>query len=108
VVSARFAAVLAAVASEKRRSILLELTRGPMDKRALAEATGFTISSVTHHLKPLCRLSLVRVDRKGPPRSYRLGRYASAIVGREKAILNVLAPDGVGVTLTIPVSVRRA
>ncbi len=106
-VSARFAAVLAAVASEKRRAILLELARGPKDRRALAEAIGLTTSSVTHHLKRLCEHDLVRTDRKGRRLTYRLGRRASAIVGSEKAILNVSASDGCGVTLTIRVSDRR-
>ena len=101
-VSARFAAVLAVVASEKRRAILLELARGAKDKRALAEAIGLTTSSVTHHLKRLREHDLVRADRIGPRLTYRLGRQASAIVGREKAILNVSASDGSGVTLTIP------
>ncbi len=107
-VTARFPAVLAALASEKRRAILLELARCPKDKRALADATGLTVSSVTHHLKRLCEHDLVRADRKGPHRTYRLGRQASAIVGREKAILNVLAADGCGVTLTIQLSDHRA
>ncbi len=106
-VSTRFAAVLAALASEKRRAILLELARGPKDKRALAEAIGLTTSSVTHHLKRLCEHDLVRVDRKGQSPTYRLGRQASAIVGSEKAILNLSASDGSGLTLTIPVGGRR-
>ena len=106
-VSARFAAVLAVVANEKRRAILLEIARGPKDKRALAEVLGYTTSSVAHHLKRLCEHDLVRTDRKGRTVTYRFGRQATAIVGREKATLNVSASDGSGVTLTIRVSRHR-
>jgi DNA-binding transcriptional ArsR family regulator len=107
-VSAPFPAVLAALASEKRRGILLELAQGPRGRRALAEALGLSTSSVVHHLKRLCDHGLVRVDRRGSQLRYRLGRQVSAIVGREKAILNVVASDGCGITLTIPVSDQYA
>ena len=105
-VSPRFASVLAALASEKRREMLVELARGPKDSRTLAEALGLSRSSVTHHLKRLCEFDLVRADRRGPKPVYRLGRHASVIVGSEKAILNLSTPDGSGVTMTVLVRDR--
>jgi len=106
-VSARFAAVLAAIASEKRRAILVELAGGPKDTRTLAEGLGLTTSSVAHHLRRLCEHDFVRANRKGRFVTYRIGRQASAIVGSEKAILNVSASDGSGVTLTIRANHHR-
>ncbi len=105
-VSPRFASVLAALASEKRRAMLVELARGPKSSRALAEALGLSRSSVTHHLQRLCELDLVRADRKRPHPVYRLGRHASVIVGSKKAILNLSTADGSGVTMTMLVQGR--
>ncbi len=107
-VSAHFPAVLAALASEKRRAILLELAGGPRDRRELAAAIGLSKSSIAHHLKRLCDHDLVCAERKGQQLTYKLGRHASASIDSEQAILNISASDGCSVTLSIPIRYRRS
>jgi DNA-binding transcriptional ArsR family regulator len=103
-VSPRFAAVLALVASEVRRSILVQLAGGPMDAKTLADALDLPVGSVRHHLSRLREYDLVRAERSGRRSIYQVGPRATVIAGRQKAILNVSTPDGAEATVTVRIA----
>jgi DNA-binding transcriptional ArsR family regulator len=92
--------VLAVLASDVRRAILVQLAKGPKDRRTLAEALGVSVAAVSHHLGRLLDHDLVRVEKAGRRHLYRLGRHATVIVGWRQAILNVSTPDGSQATVT--------
>ena len=101
------APLLTLLASEVRREILITLARGPKDRRTLAKEMGLSVSAVSHHLRRLCERELVAVKRVGPRQVFRLGRQATVIVGRRKAILNVSTRQGSQITLITRLRARH-
>ncbi len=92
--------LLTLLASQTRREILVELARKPQDRRTLAEALDVSVPAVTHHLRRLLAHDLVAAERLGRRNVYRMGRRATLILGRQKAILNVSTPEGSEATLS--------
>ena len=92
--------LLTLLANQTRRQVLVELARKPQDRRTLAEALDVSVPAVTHHLRRLLAHDLVAAERVGQRNVYRMGRRATLIVGRQKAILNVSTAEGSEATLS--------
>ncbi len=100
-VSRELPPLLALLASEVRRSILIRLATGAKDCGTVAFELNMSGSAVRYHVRRLRKSGLVSVRRKGRRHLYRLGRHATIILGRKKAILNVSAPDGSQATVSV-------
>ena len=93
-------ALLTLLANQTRRQVLVELTKKPQDRRTLAEALDVSVPAVTHHLRRLLAHDLVAAERVGQRNVYRMGRRATLIQGRQRAILNVSTAEGSEATLS--------
>ena len=94
--------LLAVLANDRRRQILVQIAAEPCDLRQLATITEIPIPSITRHLRRLQAADLVRVEGAGASARYRIGGRVTAIAGRETAYLRISGTDGAEAFITIP------
>ena len=70
--AAQLAELFRALSDPSRVKIVAALTRGEMNVGALAEAAGISESAVSHHLRGLRQMRLVRARKAGRQVFYRL------------------------------------
>ena len=63
--AARVAELFSALGDASRVRIIAHLVDGEMNVGALAEATGISDSAVSHHMRTLRQLRLVRAEKRG-------------------------------------------
>ncbi len=63
--AAHLAELFAALADASRVKILAALLEGPHDVQTLAEIAGISESAVSHHMRTLRQMRLVRPDKTG-------------------------------------------
>ncbi len=95
-------AVLALLASEARRAILVNLVEQPLGAPQLVRSTKLSQSMIRHHLRRLEDAEFVYAQRQGRIRAYRLAECVKVRRSRLEIQLEVRTPAGSKVTVGVP------
>lgn len=98
--------VLALLASEARRTILVTLAEQPLGAPQLVRSTKLSQSTIRHHLRRLEDAEFVYAQRQGRVRTYRLAECVKVRRSRLEIQLEVLTPAGSKVTVGVPLQQR--
>lgn len=63
--AARLAELFSTLSDARRVQIIAALLSGPMDVQSLAQMVGISESGVSHHLRGLRQMNLVRFNKQG-------------------------------------------
>lgn len=91
--------VMSALASELRRSILIDLTHGPADVSTIAENVDAQMSLVSRNLSQLRDAGLVISRKDARHRIYEIAEGVEIGLTRRQITISVLAGDGQRVIL---------
>ncbi len=94
--------VLALLASEARRAILVNLAEQPLGAPQLVRSTKLSQSTIRHHLRRLEDAEFVYAQRQGRIRTYRLAECVKVRRSRVEIQLEVQTPAGSKVTVGVP------
>ena len=94
--------LMAVLADEEPRRILVQLAAAPGDLRELATTVGIPMASVTGHLERLLAVGLARIEGAGDRARYRIGERVTAIAGKKTVYLRMTGSDGAEALITIP------
>ena len=95
-------AVLALLASEARRTILVTLAEQPLGALQLVRSTKLSQSAIRHHLRRLEDAESVYAQRSGRVRLYRLAECVKVRRSRVEIQLEVRTPAGSKVIVGVP------
>lgn len=98
--------VLALLASEARRAILVTLAEQPLGAPQLVQSTKLSQSAVRHHLRRLEDAEFVYAQRQGCVRRYCLAECVKVRRSRVEIQLEVRTPAGSKVTVGAPLQQR--
>lgn len=91
--------LLALLAPESRRAIVVELSKGPKDVASLAVKLGLAPSTVDEHLLQLQEHGLVASETNEGQQRYRLDVCVNVVQGRHTVHLTVTTDEGDLMTL---------